>query len=84
MYFCKRNTRNTMIKGNKKLLYGEVMEEQLRFNVTERQYKYVKARSKVDREPMGEVVRKIIDKAYNSELLNGVDVVKVAKDHGLL
>ena len=73
-----------MIKGNKKLLYGEVMEEQLRFNVTDRQYNYVKARAKIDRETMGEVVRKIIDKAYNTELLNGIDVIKTAKDHGLL
>lgn len=52
--------------------------------LTEKQWYYVKSRALLENKDMQMIVRELINKAYENELKNGVDVVALAIDNGLL
>ena len=56
----------------------------LRIKLTRAQHEFVKAKSAMDAIDMQDVIRVLIEKAYDNERRNGVDIVRLAKENGLL
>ena len=52
--------------------------------LTEKQWFYIKAKSVLENEEMQMVMRRLIEKAYDNELKNGIDVVALAMDNNLI
>lgn len=73
-----------MKHGPNNLTPDKKPKRNIQFLATEKQWSYVKARSLMDGIDMQDVLRSLIEKAYDNELRNGVDVVKLAKDNWLL
>ena len=73
-----------MKRGRRYRIYDEPMVDHVHVALNERQHRYLKAKAKVDRKTMADIVRLAIDKAYEQELRNGIDIIRIAEDHGLI
>lgn len=72
------------MKRGTKSPYSEYLNKDCRLLLTETEHDFVKAKALLDNKHIQDVVREIIDKAYESEKRNGVDVIALAKEYELL
>lgn len=73
-----------MKRGRRYRIYDEPMADHVYLALNERQHRYLKARAKVERRSIADIARRAIDAAYEKELRDGIDIVKIAEEHGLL
>lgn len=74
-----------MKKGKKDLPYGEpVSNHAVYAKLTETQWMYIRAKSLLDDRDVQDVIRILIEKTYDAEKKNGIDIIKTAKDYCLI
>lgn len=72
------------MKQGSKSPYSEYCNHKVFAKVTDTQHQYLKARAMLDNKDIQDVVRQLIDKAYENEKRNNIDIIKTAKENGLI